>query len=64
MENIARAPQYLSDYRLDDGLRSRTNLFINNLMINNWHQRPNNIAAITILIDIILTKVSIIKFML
>jgi len=58
-KNISKAPQYLSNYQLDDG---RTNAFINNLLVNDWHKRPNVNMALNILIDKILTKASIIKF--
>lgn len=53
-ENIAHSPQFPSEYTLDDG---RTNIYIQNLLINDWHKRPTVIRAKNNFIEHILTKV-------
>jgi serine/threonine protein kinase len=52
--HIIQAPEYQSNYGSDDG---RTNLFINNILINDWHKRPTANIARNILDEIILTVV-------
>lgn len=37
MQHIAQAPEYSSNYLGDDG---RTNMFLNYLIVNDWHMRP------------------------
>jgi len=54
MANIAQAPTFSSNYTLDDG---RTNIFLNSLLIQNWHSRPTVEIAQDILNDQVLAKV-------
>ena len=56
--NIAIAPQFASNYQLDDG---RTNDFLSDLLINDWTKRPDIQAAITLLVGDILSKVAILE---
>lgn len=52
--HIAQAPEYSSDYKLDDG---RTNLFVITLLVNDWQQRPTANIARNILDEIVLARV-------
>lgn len=58
MTNITLAPSKLPNYILDDG---RTNAFLTNITVNNWTQRPNIYAVVSVFINNILTKVWIQK---
>lgn len=42
-QNIARAPQYKSEYKLDDGTANRV---VDSLLINNWTIRPTAKASL------------------
>ena len=44
IEHIVMAPEYLSNYKGDDG---RTNVFVNSLLVNDWKLRPTANEALT-----------------
>lgn len=50
MENIKRAPEISSHYRLDDG---QTDKFIDYLLVNNWEERPTISDAIEKFLELI-----------
>ena len=54
MENIANAPQFSSNYTLDDG---RTNSYLNSLTITDWTIRPTIDVLLDELINNVLTRV-------
>ena len=58
ISNIASAPQYSSNYILDDG---RTNNFLTDILINNWRLRPTVDMSESILIDNVLSKLWVCK---
>lgn len=54
MANITMAPSYSSNYIRDDG---RTNLFLNSILINDWHTRPTVDKAESILVDEVMSRI-------
>lgn len=56
MANISVAPQFTSDYVLDND--GRTNNFINSVLINDWRSRPDIFAVKRTLVNNVLAKVS------
>jgi len=52
--HISNAPEYASNYRLDD---NRTNMFLNTILVNNWMSRPVIGVVENILVEGVLATV-------
>lgn len=52
--HIAQAPEYEPEYNFDDG---RTNIFLKSLLINDWRERPTVDIALSLFLDIVMSKI-------
>lgn len=54
IQNIVSAPSLASNYQLDDG---RTNMYLSNIIVNDWRLRPTVNIALEMLTEQVLAKV-------